>query len=94
VDEAFDDYRDFQMSTAREDGLDITYSAGGKTWYAFSGTKGGDIVYKKAVLSRGCSTPIANHIYLKYPASQRARYDPIVRRMAKSLRGGRAGGCE
>jgi hypothetical protein len=46
------------------------------------------------VLSDACSTPIANHIYLKYPASQRARYDPIVQRMAKSLRGGRAGACE
>ena len=94
VDETFDGYRDFELGTARDDGLEVTYSAGGKDWFAFSGTKGDDIIYEKAVLSPGCSTPIANHIYLKYPANQRARYDPIVQRMAKSLRGGRAGGCE
>ena len=94
VAETFKGYREFQMRAAQEDGLDVTYSAGGKDWYALSGTQGGDIIYEKAVLSRGCPTPIANHIYLKYPASQRARYDPIVRRMAKSLRGGRSGACE
>jgi len=94
VDETFGGYRDSQMSAAQEDGLDVTYSAGGKDWFAFSGTQGDDIIYEKAVLSRACSTPIANHIYLKYPASQRSRYDPVVRRMAKSLRGGRAGACQ
>jgi hypothetical protein len=94
VADTFDAYRDIEMSAARKDGLDVTYSASGKDWYAFSGTQGDDIVYQKAVLWRGCSTPIANHIYLKYPADQRARYGPIVRRMAKSLRGGRAGACE
>jgi hypothetical protein len=30
VDETFDGYRDFQLNTAREDGLDVTYSAGGR----------------------------------------------------------------
>jgi len=94
VAETFDGYRNFQMSAAQEDGLDVTYSAGGKNWYTFSGTHGDDIIYEKAVLSRDCSTPIANHIYLKYPANQRARYDPIIRRMAKSLRGGRSEACE
>jgi hypothetical protein len=94
VADTFAGYRDFEIGAAREDGLDVTYSAAGKDWFAFSGTQRGDIIYEKAVLSKTCSTPIANHIYLKYPASERARYDPIVKRMATSLRGGRAGGCE
>ena len=93
--ETFQGYRQYRLNSAREEFLDITYSAGKRDWFAYSGTQGRDIVYMKVVLSKNCSsTLVANHIYLKYPASQKKRYDPIVKRMAKSLRAGRGVYCD
>ncbi len=39
----------------------------------------------KVIRAENCSALVANHVYLKYPASQKEGYDSIVRRMAKSL---------
>ena len=86
-------YREFSLNTARKDGVAITYSAGGRNWFSYSGTQGSVIVYMKALLSKDCDPPIVHHIYLRYPAAQREGYDAIVARMAKSLRAGRAGDC-
>ncbi len=91
VAETFKGYRNYSLQAAREDGVDITYSAGKRGWFAYSGYRGSDIVYMKVVLTRNCSSLIANHIYLQYPAAQRKRYDSIVKRMAKTLRGSRSG---
>lgn len=93
VADSFKDYRAFTLDAARDSGVAITYSAAKDTWFAYSGTVGSEIVYEKAVLSRDCNPHVANHIYLRYPAVQRARYDAIVKRMAKSLRGGPGADC-
>lgn len=92
--ETFAGYRDFSRKVEREDGVKITYEAGKGDWFVLSGFRGSDIVYMKAVLSRRCSPFVVNHIYLRYPASKRAEFDPIVTRMAKSLRGGRGFECQ
>lgn len=93
VADTFQGYREFTLNTAREDGVTITHSAGRDDWFAYSGTRGPDIVYMKALLSKDCAPPTAHHVYLKYPATQRKRYDPIVTRVAKSLRAGRGVDC-
>ncbi len=83
--ETFEAYRDWSIKIEKDGGLDITYDAGGRGWFAYSGIQGDDIVYNKVIRAENCSVLVANHVYLKYPASQKGRYDPIVRRMAKSL---------
>lgn len=80
-------YRRFMLQSARNSGLDVTYNSGGGNWFAYSGFSGGDIVYVKVVVSRHCDAAVANHIYLKYPASEKQHYAAIVSRMAASLRG-------
>lgn len=85
VADTFPGYRRFMLDSAREDGLDITYSASKRGWFAYSGFQGNDIIYVKVVRSENCSSPVANHIYLQYPKDQRATYNPIVKQMAKSL---------
>lgn len=78
-------YRKFTLQAARDRGVDITYSAGKRGWFAYSGTVGDDIVYMKAVVSEACGTLTAHHIHLRYPAAQRERYAPIVAHMAATL---------
>lgn len=84
-------YRKYTLGLARDESVDITYSAGKRNWFVYSGYQGNSIVYEKVVLTRGCSSLIANHLYLKYPIVQKKRYDPIVRRMSKSLAASRSG---
>ncbi len=83
-------YRREILGYARDDGLDVVYSAARRNWFAYSGYLGGDIVYEKVVITPDCAPMIANHLYLRYPISQKKRYDPIVRRMAASLGGNSA----
>ena len=65
----------------------ITYRAAGKSWFVLSGTRGETIFYKRYLLShRG---EVENGFQIRYPASRAQTYDPIVARMAKSLRAGR-----
>jgi hypothetical protein len=89
--DTFWQYRDYITDLARSDGLDITYAPGKGNWFVISGYLGQDIVYEKVVLTTGCSSLIANHLYVKYPVAQKKRYDPIVSRMAKSLQPSRRG---
>ena len=92
--ETFEAYRNFLIKSAKDEGLDIIYDVGGRGWFGYSGLQGSDIVYMKVVRAENCSALVANHIYLKYPASQKESYDPIVRRMAKSLTSKLGMACE
>ena len=63
-------------------GLDVTYARDGKGWAVFSGLKGAQIVYAKAI--DACD---ASHVFVvTYPAERKAFYDPIVTRLSRSLR--------
>lgn len=81
----FAGYREFLLETARNDGVDITYSAAKPGWFAYSGFKGETIVYAKVVVSDRCDTLTAHHLRITYPREQRAAYAPIVKHMAHSL---------
>jgi len=80
-------YRQEILGYARDDGLEIVYSAAKKNWFVYSGLLGGDIVYEKVVVTTGCDPMIGNHVYLRYPASQKAAYDAVIRHVAASLKG-------
>jgi len=80
-------YRQEILGYARDDGLNIVYSAAKKNWFVYSGLIDGDIVYEKVLLTTGCDPMIGNHVYLRYPASQKAAYDAVVRHVAASLEG-------
>lgn len=80
-------YRSEILGYAHDDGLDITYSVAKKNWFAYSGFLGDDIIYEKVIVTTACDPMIGNHIYFKYPASQKKAYDAIVSHMAASLEG-------
>jgi hypothetical protein len=84
---------DFNVDTFRDDtvkhldaGSVVTYQASGNNWFVISGTKGDDVFYERHRLTyRG---EMAESFVISYPAKLKAIYDPIVARMAKSLRSG------
>jgi serine/threonine-protein kinase len=65
----------------------ITYRAAGKNWLVLSGTRGDRLFYTRYVLSH--RNGVENAFEISYPATLAARYDPIVARIAKSLKAGR-----
>lgn len=77
-------YRDYIVNNL-DAGSTITYEARGKNWFVISGTKTDSIFYEKHLLSHGMNEDFV----MSYPASRKEIYDPIVARMAKSLRSGR-----
>lgn len=80
-------YRQEVLGYALDDGLDIVYNVAKKNWFAYSGFLRDDIIYEKVVVTTGCDPMIGNHVYFRYPANQKSRYDEIVRRAAASLGG-------
>jgi hypothetical protein len=65
----------------------VTYHATGKDWLVMSGTRGDTIYYEKYLFTGRKSDAITNGLVVTYPSAAKATYDPIVARMAKSLRG-------
>lgn len=59
----------------------MSYRAGGKGWFVLSGRQGGEIRYTKVIERCGA----AHSVFLRYPASQKRRYDPIVSRISSTL---------
>jgi len=60
----------------------INYRAAGTDWFVYSGSGRGKIFYNKTILRDGRFVSLA----IKYPVAQRAKYDPIVRRMVACLK--------
>ncbi len=87
------EYRQFELASAGDAGVNVTYQTGKDDWFAYSGYTGDDIVYMKVLVKRQCGDLVGHHLYLKYPAAQRTRYDPIVDHLTRSLRGG-GGNCQ
>ena len=93
--DSFDEYRRQELGYAQDDGVTVTYQSGkADAWFAYSGTVGGDVVYMKAVRAQPCASLVVNHIYLRYPAEQKARYDAIVAHAAQSLHSEPAAECQ
>jgi serine/threonine-protein kinase len=69
-------------------GETVTYRRKGKNWIAVSGTKGDRIFYRKSLLS--CNGAVWNSVAIDYPSSQKKTFDPLVTRVAHSLRAGRS----
>jgi hypothetical protein len=79
----FREYRDWYRSELSG----ISYEAGGRNWFVMSGRAEGKIYYVKAVRSERCGVEIAHHIVLRYPNDLKRQFDPLVERLADSLRG-------
>ena len=66
----------------------VTYKKITKTYYAASGTRGGDIFYERCNFRPGDRATV-DCFEITYPASEKARWDGIVTRISKSLRAGK-----
>lgn len=65
-------------------GRKVTYSRTGQDWVVLSGTDGDRVFYERYVFG---PTDIVHGIVIDYPASLKAKYDPLVGSIARSLRG-------
>lgn len=84
-------YRDYRLSIAREDGVEITYTASDKNWLVYSGKKDERIYYFKMISA--CEGTAASHVALSYPVSRKAEMDKIAAHIAKSLRSEKGSEC-
>jgi serine/threonine-protein kinase len=91
MDETFADYAKRLVGYDTDDGWTVSYSAGKKDWYAFSGSKAGRIFFEKLIAA--CKGEIANHVRLEYPAARKNEFDPMVAHVTKSLRSGKGWQC-
>lgn len=62
----------------------VTYSRTGQDWLVLSGTDDDRVFYERYVFG---PTDIVHGIVIDYPASLKAKYDPLVGSIARSLRG-------
>ncbi|MBZ9987685.1 hypothetical protein LB572_11315 [Mesorhizobium sp. BH1-1-5] len=67
-----------------ESGYKVTYSKSGKNWAVLSGTKDGKIFYERRLFGKD---DVIRTVFLEYPSSLKAKYDPLAGAIAKSLRG-------
>lgn len=89
--ESFQQYAEQLVSYDKKDGWTISYTAGKTDWYAFSGSKDGQILFEKII--QACDGQIANHVRLEYPAARKKEFDPIVAHVTKSLRSEKGWQC-
>ena len=81
---SFPDYTRRLVDRVRRAGTRVTYTAGGRGWFVYSGYRGPRIVYEKVILS--CRRPlVAHHMVIDYATSARRTYDPITARLSQSL---------
>ncbi|MDH4989205.1 hypothetical protein QEZ47_27610 [Aminobacter anthyllidis] len=73
-----------QLADMSSEGLEVTYRKLGKDWVVLSGNDGTDIFYHRLEFGRA---GVIHAFLLKYPASAKARYDPLVSAIAESLNG-------
>jgi serine/threonine-protein kinase len=78
---------EFLRESANEKSDKITYRASGKNWLVLSGTRGDAIFYTRHLFSH--KNEVENAFEISYPAALAGEYNPIVARIAKSLKGGR-----
>lgn len=71
-----------QEKTSSEPGYKLTYSKTGKNWAVMSGTKGDNIFYERSVFGK---EDVIHTVRIEYPASLKAKYDPLIGAIAGSL---------
>ncbi|KQU70010.1 hypothetical protein ASC75_07700 [Aminobacter sp. DSM 101952] len=73
-----------QLADFSSEGATITYRKVGKDWVVLSGHDGPDIFYHRLKFGRD---GVIHAFLLKYPATTRSKYDPLVGAIADSLVG-------
>jgi hypothetical protein len=73
-----------EIGWREDDGWNVTYQAITPSWATYSGKRGNRIFYIRAI--RMCGGEIIGEFDLEYAAADVAAYDPIVSRLAGSLR--------
>ena len=67
-------------------GSQPTYTSLGKTGFVISGIKDGKIHYEKTMYRRDKKVGTWFTLVIDYPTSQKAKFDPIVTRIARSFK--------
>ncbi|OBQ87548.1 hypothetical protein [Mesorhizobium sp. WSM3873] len=65
-------------------GYKITYSKSGKNWAVVSGIKGDKVFYERRLFGKD---GVIRTVWIEYPSSLKAKYDPLTGAIAASLRG-------
>ncbi|OHV88192.1 hypothetical protein [Mesorhizobium sp. ORS 3428] len=65
-------------------GYKVTYSKTGKNWAVLSGIKGDKVFYDRRLFGKD---GVIRSVWVEYPASLKAKYDPLAGSIAASLRG-------
>ncbi|MDX8447390.1 hypothetical protein [Mesorhizobium captivum] len=65
-------------------GYKITYSRAGKNWAVLSGLKGDRVFYERRLFGKD---DVIRTVWIEYPSSLKAKYDPLIVAIAASLRG-------
>jgi len=73
-----------QEKSSTEPDYKVTYSKTGKNWAVLSGTKDGKVFYERRLFGKD---DVIRTVWVEYPASLKAKYDPLAGAIAKSLRG-------
>ena len=73
-----------QLADFTSEGLDVTYRKVGKNWVVLSGHDGPNIFYHRLEFG---GDGVIHAFLLKYPASAKAKYDPLIGGIAESLNG-------
>ena len=81
--DSFFAYARSTIAEAANDGLTVTYKTSGSAFFVYCGLKRDRIVYSKTIF--GCKD-VAETVEIEYPASSKSLYDPLVARIAGSLK--------
>lgn len=72
----------FVPQASTEPGSKVTYSKTGKNWAVISGTRDGKIFYERRLFGKD---DVIRTVWIEYPATLKAKYDPLIGAIAASL---------
>jgi hypothetical protein len=77
------------LRSGDSDYSNVTYRAAGDDWLVLSGNRGDSIFYERYIFAKRKDGDVIHALTVTYPRDAKGVYDPIVARMARSLRQGR-----
>lgn len=83
-DDTPESFERFLRESADNAYADVKYRAIGPNWLVLSGLRNGKLYYDRVLFDHRSNT--IHHLAISYPPDQRQSYDPVVTRMARSLR--------